>query len=59
MEYNYPSIIERIINQAQDKLNDWEIGFMSSVYQQTFPLTEKQKAIILKINRKYIVNRRT
>lgn len=48
---NYRSIIDNIVN-SQDKLNDWEIEFISSVYQQNYEFTEKQKEIILKINRK-------
>ena len=50
---NYKSILERIVNQDQEKLNDWELEFISSVYQwhvlDNKNLSEKQKKIILKI----------
>ena len=53
---NYKSIIERIVKLYQEKLNDWEIEFISSVYDwhilKDKKLSDKQKEIILKINAK-------
>ena len=61
MEYNYKNIIENIIKLSQDKLNDWELDFISSVYEwhvlQERNLSEKQKEHIIKLNRKYICQR--
>jgi len=56
MDKNYKSILERIVNISQDKLNDWELEFISNVYDchvlQNRNLSEKQKEIILRINKK-------
>lgn len=61
MEYNYKNIIENIVELSQDKLNDWELDFISSVYEwhilQGRNLSDKQKEHIIKINRKYICQR--
>ena len=61
IEYNYKNIIQNIVNLSQDKLNDWEIDFISSVYEwhvlKENNLSDKQKENILKINRKYICQR--
>lgn len=61
MEYNYKNIIENIVKLSQDKLNDWELEFISSVYEwhilQERNLSDKQKEHIIKINRKYICQR--
>ena len=57
-EKNYKVIIERIIGEGQENLNDWELEFISSVYQwvvlQEKKPSEKQSECILKINRKLI-----
>lgn len=57
-ELNYNSIIERIVKTSLDKLNDWELEFISSVYEkallQNRNLSDKQKEIILKINHKIL-----
>jgi hypothetical protein len=53
--YNYPSILENIVNTSKDKLNDWELQFVSNVYNRTLKgqgLSKKQEDTILKINRK-------
>lgn len=61
MEYNYKNIIENIIKLSQEKLNDWELDFISSVYEwhvlQERNLSDKQKEHIIKLNRKYICQR--
>ena len=61
VEYNYKNIIENIVKLSQDKLNDWELDFISSVYEwhilQERNLSDKQKEHIIKINRKYICQR--
>ena len=58
IERDFKSIINRIVNYGQEKLNDWEIEFISSVYQRHFlddkKLSQKQEEIILKINRKLL-----
>ena len=58
MDKNFKSIIERIVELYQEKLNDWEIEFISSVYDwhvlKNNKLSEKQKEIILKINGKML-----
>lgn len=55
-EYNYSAIIKRIVNTSQEKLNDWELDFISSVYDwhilKDGKLSDKQKEIIHKINNK-------
>lgn len=55
---NFKSIIERIVKLYQEKLNDWEIEFISSVYDwhilKDKKLSDKQKEIILKINGKML-----
>lgn len=60
-ELDYQSIIKNIVNYSQEKLNDWEIDFISSVYDwhvlKSGKLSEKQKENIVKINRKYIAVR--
>ena len=57
-EINYKSILERIVQTSQEKLTDWELEFISSVYNQhvlkDFNLSDKQKNIILKINGKIL-----
>ena len=57
-EKNYKVIIERIIGEGQENLNEWELEFISSVYQwvvlQEKKPSEKQSECILKINRKLI-----
>jgi hypothetical protein len=51
---NYKAIIKRIVDTSQEKLNDWEIEFISSVYDwcviKDNEPSEKQANIILKIN---------
>lgn len=58
---NYKNIVENIISHAQDKLSDWELEFISNVYDwhvlKDRPLSEKQQEIVLKINRKYVAER--
>jgi len=57
-EKNYKAIIERIVIEDQENLTDWELEFISSVYQwvvlQGGKPSEKQAECILKINRKLI-----
>ena len=57
-EKNYKALIERIVNEDQENLNDWEVEFISSVYQwvvlQDKKPSEKQAECIIKINRKLI-----
>lgn len=60
-EVDYISIIKRIINFNQEKLTDWELEFISSVYDNNvlkgYNLSDKQKEIIIKINRKMLTER--
>jgi hypothetical protein len=60
-ELNYKNIIENIVSLAQEKLNDWEMEFIANVFNwhilEKKNLGEKQKEIIVKINRKYISQR--
>jgi hypothetical protein len=53
---NYGAIIERIVNTAQERLTDWELDFISSVYEWHIlngkKLSEKQQEMIIKINRR-------
>ena len=58
MNYDFDAIIERIIKLKSDELNDWESGFMDSVFNQDWELTENQKDKILQIHRKYVVGRK-
>ena len=55
-ELNYKFIVNRIVETAQDKLNDWELEFISSVYEwyilKDKKISQKQKDIIIKINRR-------
>jgi hypothetical protein len=57
---NYKAIIERIVDTSQEYLNDWEIEFISSVYNthvlRNRRLTEAQEKKIIQINRK-VLNR--
>lgn len=59
---NYKAIIERIVNHHQEKLDDWELEFIASVYDSHVMgdrmLSEKQKEIILKINRELLEGRK-
>ena len=60
-EVDYISIIKRIVNFNQEKLTDWELEFISSVYDNNvlkgYNLSDKQKEIIIKINRKVLTER--
>ncbi len=60
-DLNYKNIINNIVKLSQEQLNDWELDFISSVYDwhilQEKNLSDKQKEIIIKINRKYICQR--
>ena len=53
---NHTKILERIIEISQDRLNNWELEFISNIYDRhilnDFPLAEGQKRKILEINRK-------
>jgi len=55
-ELNYKFIVNRIVKTAQDKLTDWELEFISSVYEwyilKDKIISQKQKDIIIKINRR-------
>ena len=57
-EIDYNAIIVRMVNTYQEQLTDWELEFISSVYEWSIlnsrPLTEKQKAVVLKINAKML-----
>ena len=57
-EKNYPLIVEKIVEEYQEHLNDWELQFISSLYDWVVtlgrPPSDKQKEILLKINRKRI-----
>ena len=57
-EKDYKAIITRIVKTYQDQLTDWEIEFISSVYDQHIlgerGLSEKQKDVIIKINAKML-----
>ena len=60
-ELDYISIIKRIVNFHQEKLTDWELEFISSVYDNNvlkgYNLSDKQKEVIIKINRKMLEGR--
>lgn len=60
-ELDYISIIKRIVNFYQEKLTDWELDFISSIYNNNvlkgYNLSDKQKEIIIKINRKMLTER--
>lgn len=60
-EVDHVSIIKRIVNFNQEKLTDWELEFISSVYDNNvlkgYNLSDKQKEIIIKINRKVLTER--
>lgn len=55
---NYKAIIERIVETSQDHLNDWELDFISDMYDKhvskNWNLTEGQQNKILQINRKVL-----
>lgn len=51
---NHKKIVERIIETSQDKLNTWELDFISDMHQQEYPFTDGQKEKILQINRKVL-----
>jgi len=61
---NYQGIIDNIIDLAGDKMNDWEIGFVDSLFNKLYDskleiktryeLTKKQKECLLKIQDKYL-----
>jgi len=61
MQTNYGNIIQNIVDFSQESLSNWELEFIASVYEWHITrkknLSEKQKQIILKINRKYIAQR--
>lgn len=51
---NYIEICKSLCKQYSQDFNDWELQFMSSMYDKTNEeLTENQMAKILEINRKY------
>ena len=56
--YNYAAVITRIVELYQEKLNDWEIEFISNVYDwhvlKNGKLSEKQKQNVKKINSKML-----
>lgn len=58
MEKDYSAIITRIVDLHQSELNDWELEFISSVYDwhilRSGELSQKQKDCISKINKKVI-----
>jgi hypothetical protein len=54
---NYPGIVDNIIEFCSDKLNDWESNFINNLNEWKGEYTEKQQAMILKINRKYLCRR--
>lgn len=57
MKCDFRNILQNIIDLKSDELNDWESDFVNSLFVQSWPLTDKQKDIILKLNRKYLVDR--
>lgn len=58
---DYISIIKRIVNFHQEKLTDWELEFISSIYDKNvlkgYNLSDKQKEVVIKINRKMLEGR--
>ena len=56
-EYNYLSIVESLWKLYGDKMTDWENGFIDNMMSWKGEFTERQKEIILDINRKYRVRR--
>lgn len=56
-EYNYQAIVESLWKLYGDKMTDWENGFIDNMMSWKSDYTEKQKEIILDINRKYRVRR--
>jgi len=54
---NYGNIAWTIYNHYSEKLTDWEAGFIEDITNQTYEFTDKQKEVILKLNRKYVVRR--
>lgn len=56
-EYNYQSIVNSLWRFFGDKMSDWENGFIDNLISWKGEFTERQKEIILNINRKYRVKR--
>ena len=58
MDKDYVSILKRIVKQYQEHLTEWELEFISSVYEWHVILerniSSEQKKIILKINAKML-----
>lgn len=59
VNYNYRSIVERLIDHHSEKANDWESGFLDTCFNWEGDYTDPQKETILKLNRKYVVSRRS
>jgi len=56
-EIHYSNIAWTIHNHYGEKLTDWEANFIEDVTNQNYDFTDKQKEVILKLNRKYMVRR--
>ena len=56
-EINYKSIVERLYKYCGLKMNDWENGFIDNLMNWDGEFTDNQKAVIIKLNRKYVVRR--
>lgn len=54
---NYNQISWNIWNHCADKLTEWEEQFIYDMLVPNRDYTDKQKEVILKINRKYIAQR--
>lgn len=55
MKYDYRAIVEHVCELYSDQFDDWESNFMNNIIltNDFNALTERQKTVILKINRKY------
>jgi hypothetical protein len=56
-DINYNNIVYNIWNHYGDKLTEWETDFMDSIMNQNGRFSEKQKEVILKMNKKYVTHR--
>lgn len=56
-ELDYKSILIRLWKYYGGNMNDWENEFVDNLVDYKYEFSDRQKEIILKLNRKYITKR--
>jgi hypothetical protein len=51
---NNKQLVKNLLLSRTKQLTDWEIKFFSNIISQTFPVTDKQAAIIEKVSKKHV-----